>query len=236
MKMSSDHDRTEGALPQMPKFGMRWYQYNPAYHMAATLKASAQEKADYYDALNMALIMGTRGNNPEADRMLDNADHVSSVRSKVARDRHETERKGANAMQLQSKSNALPTDRPDLPTGPDLKTDQIRSDREQPRVGNLGFQIGKIMEAGNGQDRYERIAALGHGELADFAANFCGEAGKPQTIAKFKSIMNIIGPEAFRSELTSFCGDIDAGEEPRNRGAALTSRLNKLADAKRSKA
>ena len=236
MSKDASSEGSDAGFQQMPKFGMRWYQYNPAYHMAATLKASVQEKADYFDSLNSALIMGTRGINPEADKMLDNADHVSGIRSKVAKERHDRERKGANAVQLQSKSNALPTDRPDLPTGPDLKTDQIRSDREQPRVGNLGFQIGKIMEAGNGQDRYERIAALGHGELADFAANFCGEAGKPQTIAKFKSIMNIIGPEAFRSELTSFCGDIDAGEEPRNRGAALTSRLNKLADAKRSKA
>jgi hypothetical protein len=47
MKKPSGHGGTEGVTPSLPKFGMRWFQYNPAYHMAATLKASAQEKADY---------------------------------------------------------------------------------------------------------------------------------------------------------------------------------------------
>lgn len=103
----------------MPKFGMRWFQYNPAFHLAATMKMSADEKAAHYDALNTALIMETRGISPEADRMLDNADRVSKVRRDAAKKRWEEGGENANAMQMQSKSNALPTYRPtDLPNRP----------------------------------------------------------------------------------------------------------------------
>ena len=103
----------------MPKFGMRWFQYNPAFHLAATMKMSAEEKAAHYDALNTALIMETRGISPEADRMLDNADRVSKVRRDAAKKRWEDGGENANAMQMQSKSNALPTYLPtDLPNRP----------------------------------------------------------------------------------------------------------------------
>ena len=235
MSKDTSSEGPDAGFPQMPKFGMRWYQYNPAYHMAATLKASAQEKADYFDTLNSALIMGTRGINPEADKMLDNADHISGIRSKVAKDRHDRERTDANAQQLQSKSNALPTDLPNRPTEPDLKPEP-KPKPEQPRDGNLGFPIGKALGAQNSQDRYERIANLRQDELADYAADFCGETKQPRTVAAFKRVLNIIGPEAFRSELAAFAGEVAAGEEPRNRGAAFMARLKTAVEARRQRA
>ena len=233
MSKDTSSEGPDAGFPQMPKFGMRWFQYNPAYHMAATLKASAQEKADYFDSLNSSLIMGTRGINPEADKMLDNADHVSGIRSKVAKDRHDRERKGANAVQLQNKSNALPTDLPNRPTEPDLKPEP-KPKPERPRVGNLGFQIGKIIGGGSG-DKYEQIAALvTEDEIANYIAAFCGN-DRLAVIRRTKSSFAIIGKEAVRSELVDYVGSITAGEEAKNRVAVWFSRLTKLEDAKKAK-
>ena len=214
----------------MPRFGMRWYQYNPAYHIAATLKATAQEKADYFDSLNSALIMGTRGVNPEADRMLDNADHVSGIRSKVAKDRHDKEKKNANAVQMQSKSNALPnrpTDRPtDLLPEPKKGTaPESVSDRDS---------VFKSLGIGNsrGGDLKETIAGLSHDALPQWAVKYCQEADPNQAIRAYKKAIRIIGPEAFRKELDLFVAEVEAGEEPDSRGRAFMARIQALVKAK----
>lgn len=237
MSKDTSSEGPDAGFPQMPKFGMRWYQYNPAYHMAKTLKASAQEKADYFDTLNSALIMGTRGINPEADRMLDNADHVSGIRSKVAKDRHDRERKDANAVQLQSKSNALPTDLPTRPTEPDLSTEPKPKPKEseQSRVGNLGLSIGKIIGGGGG-DKYERIQSLvTDDQLVNFAADFCEEQDPNSAIRRYKAAISRIGKEAFRSELSSFVGAIEGGDKCDSRARMFNSRLTKLEEAKKAK-
>lgn len=88
------------------------------------------------------------------------------------------------------------------------------------------------MESGSSQTSYEYIAALRHDELADYAAEYCHESKEPRTIAAFKKVMNIIGPEAFRSELATFVGECTAGEEPRSRGAAFMARLKSTEEAR----
>ena len=119
---------------------------------------------------------------------------------------------------------------------PEGMSTEPRKEQEQPRIGNLGFSIGKIIGGGNGQDRYERIANLRQDELADYAADFCGEAKQPRTVAAFKRFLNIIGPEAFRSKLVAFVGEVAAGEEPRNRGAAFMARLKTAVEARKQRA
>lgn len=234
MNKSSDKDKPDPSTLQMPKFGMRWYQYNPAYHMAATLKASAQAKADYYDTLNQALILGTRGLNPEADKMLDNADHVSNVRRRVALNHHAHVRNDTNAMHLQSKSSALPTDQPIRPTEPELSPEPRPKEPEQLQDSRLGVSTGYILGSGKG-DKYEQIASLSHEDLPGYAAEFCTEADPNRAVTAYKRIIRIIGPEAFRAELTSFVGDCGADREPKSRGAAFMARLKRLVAAKLTK-
>ena len=223
MKKSTGHDGPDGALSQMPKFGMRWYQYNPAFHLAATLKMSAEEKANYYDTLNTALVMERRGLNPEADKMMDNADHVSEVRRKAAERSWESRRDDANAKQMQNICNALPTDLPNRPTEPDLSTEPRPKPKEpeQSRVGNLGFSIGKII-GGCGVDKYEKIMGLvGEDAIANFTADFCADTDRPRAIGGYKKAMRLIGTEGFKSELCRFLGAVDAGEDPPNRGGTF---------------
>ena len=210
----------------MPRFGMRWYQYNPAFHLAATLKMSADEKAAYYDALNTALIMGTRGICPEADRMLDNADRVSEGRRGAANKRWG---ENANAMQMHSNSNALPnrpTDRPTdlLPEPKKVKAPESVSVRES---------VYKSLGIGNSRGGLkEKIACLSHEALPQWAAEYCHEADPNQAIRAHKKAIRTIGPEAFRSELDSFVAEVEAGEEPDSRGRAFMARIQALVKAK----
>jgi hypothetical protein len=210
----------------MPRFGMRWYQYDPAFHLAVTLKMSADEKAAYYDALNTALILKTRGICPEADRMLDNADRVSEGRRGAANKRWGIK---ANAMQMHSNSNALPnrpTDRPTdlLPEPKKVKAPESVSVRESV-YKSLGIGISR-------GDLKEQIAGLTHEVLPQWTADFCQEADPVQAVFAYKKAIRKIGSEAFRSELGSFAAEVQAGEEPDSRGKAFMARIQALAKAK----
>ena len=87
---------------------------------------------------------------------------------------------------------------------------------------------------GSGQgDKYEKIASLQHDTLPGYAANFCKETDPNRAIAAYKKIIGIIGPEAFRTELSAFVGECMAGEEPKSRGAAFMARLKHQEAAKK---
>ena len=221
--------KPEPSASPMPKFGMRWFSYNPAYHLAATLKMSAEEKASYYDTLNTALVMERRGLNPEADKMMDNAYHVSEVRRKAAERSWEARREDANAKQMQSKSNALPTDLPNRPTEPDIKPEPKR----EPAPESIRESVFKSLGIGNSRgDLKETIAGLSHEALPQWAANYCHEADPVQAVFVFKKAIRAIGPELFRRELDSFVAEVEAGEEPKTRGRAFNARIQDLVKAK----
>jgi hypothetical protein len=213
----------------MPPFGMRWYQYNPAFHLAATLKMSAEEKAAHYDALNTALIMGTRGISLEADRMLDNADRISKVRKDAAFKSWEARGGDANAKQLQSKSNALPNRPTDRPTDrlPEPKKGTV------PESVSVRESVYKSLGIGNSRGGLkEKIAGLSHEALSQWATAYCQEADPNQAIRAHKKAIRTIGPEAFRRELDSFVAEVEAGEEPDSRGRAFMARIRALVKAK----
>lgn len=196
----------------MPKFGMRWFQYNPAFHLAATMKMSAEEKAAHYDALNTALIMETRGISPEADRMLDNADRVSKVRRDAAKKRWEEGGENANAMQMQSKSNALPTYLPtDLPNRPTK-----RKKREAACAATLShdgteipsLEVFRSFGAKHGMDPVKVEKCFRHYEASDWRDT----QGQPvrNWKAKLSSWMNrpeLEATEAKRAETKSTASD-----------------------------
>lgn len=87
-------------------------------------------------------------------------------------------------------------------------------------------------EAGLGTgDKYEKIRSIPQADLAQWAVNFCGD--KLDWVRVYKSYISVIGPEAFRSILEQFVGEVYSGEDCRNRGAALVARVKRAVDDKR---
>ena len=212
-----------------------WYVLESGPYNQALVGLSRDEIAAWAVSLGKALARQERGVNSFADDLMDERDRYLSERRTTGKMGGRPPKKGHPRVTF-SKERSPQGDGGAVPyrteTEPDLKPEPKPKDPEQPRVGNLGFQIGKIMGTGNSQDRYERIASLRHDDLADYAADFCGEGKNPRTVAAFKKIIGIIGPEAFRSELSAFVGECAAGEEPNNRGAAFNARLKRLVEAK----
>jgi hypothetical protein len=80
-------------------------------------------------------------------------------------------------------------------------------------------------------DKYEKIRSIPQADLAQWAVNFCGD--KLDWVRVYKSYISVIGPEAFRSILEQFVGEVYSGEDCRNRGAALVARVKRAVDDKR---
>lgn len=83
-------------------------------------------------------------------------------------------------------------------------------------------------------DKYEQIQSIPQADLADWAVSYCGDALEWTRV--YKEYIQKIGPEAFRSILAQFVGEIDAGEGCRNRGSALVAKLKDAVAAKSRKA
>lgn len=209
-----------------------WYVLESGPYNQALVGLSRDEIAEWAVSLGRALAKQVRGINAFADDLMDERDRYLEERRETGKMGGRPPKKGHPRVTLGSPGGdggAVPYR---TETEPDLKPEPKPKKPEQPRVGNNGLGIGKIIGGENSQDRYERIASLRHDELADYAADFCGEPGQPRTVAAFKRLIGIIGPEAFRSELDVFAEEVAAGEEPRNRGAAFMARLKKAVEAK----
>jgi|GEM_PF-5855532 hypothetical protein len=231
------------------QLGMRWYRYNPAYHLAFTAKMKAEEKAEYFDTLNQVLILEERGVNPEADRMIDNSHSISAIKKKTADDawrlrkeREQKEReKNANAMQPQCGCNAdaMPY-RPTEPTRPTIKPEiePKKPDQSRNRDLKFGMETGDIIGAGSGADKYGRILAVPQNRLAEFAAQKLRDADQTRAVFAYKKAIGVIGPEAFRSLLEQFIGDIAVGDckTVNKLGAVFVqNRLKPAVEAKRNR-
>ena len=68
-------------------------------------------------------------------------------------------------------------------------------------------------------------------ELAQWAAEFCGD--EPSWIRAYNAYIAQIGPEAFRSILAQFVGEVGAGEDGKRRGAVLVAKVKKAIAEKR---
>lgn len=213
-----------------------WYVLESGPYNQALVGLSREEIAEWAVSLGRALAKQLRGINAFADDLMDERDRYLEERRETGKMGGRPPSKGHPRVTLGSPKGdggAVPYR---TETEPDLKPEPKPKEAEQPRVGKIGGSIGKLLETANSQDRYERIANLRQDELADYAANFCGEAKQPRTVAAFKRVLNLIGPEAFRSELTTFAGEVAAGEEPRNRGAAFMARLKTAVETKKQQA
>lgn len=74
-------------------------------------------------------------------------------------------------------------------------------------------------------DPYGYLAAVPHQRLPDFAAWFCHEPGNAEARKRYGAFCKAKGWLRFRGLLESFIGECKSGEDPDNRGAALTRRV-----------
>lgn len=75
------------------------------------------------------------------------------------------------------------------------------------------------------EDPYGYIATIPNMSLPDFAAWFCCEPDNDKAKRRYGAFCKERGSARFRSLLVSFVGEVNAGEEPDNRGAAFTRRV-----------
>lgn len=123
--------------------------------------------------------------------------------------------------------------RPEPPYEAELQAQlQARLERKD-RIGEdrIGF---KSVQTGVGSDKYEAIQSIPQAGLAQWAAEYCGD--DQSWVRFYKSAIYKIGPEAFRSILSQFVGEIGAGEGCRNRGSALVAKLKDAVAEKSKKA
>ena len=78
-----------------------------------------------------------------------------------------------------------------------------------------------------GIDRYEDCHDLSR-DPVELAVAFCLEDDPKKARRSYRRQFTRIGEYAFRQELARFWGEVNAGEEPRNRGAAFTARLKTI--------
>ena len=74
-------------------------------------------------------------------------------------------------------------------------------------------------------DLLASVLAIPQAKLAEWAAKFCGD--KPEWIRVYNVYIAKIGPEAFRSILSQFVGEVDSGEDGLRRGAVLVAKVKK---------
>jgi len=93
------------------------------------------------------------------------------------------------------------------------------------RIGldRIGFKSDGV--SGVGSDKYEAIQDIPQSNLAQWAAEYCGD--ELSWVRFYKAYIAKIGPEAFRAILAQFVGEIGAGEGCRNRGSAFVAKLKK---------
>jgi len=207
-----------------------WYVLESGPYNQALVGLSREEISDWAISLGRALAKQLRGINPFADDLMDERDRYLKERRETGKLGGRPPSKGHPKVTLGSPvghGGAVPNR---TETEPDLETEPRPKEQERSWVKNNGIQIGKVISGG---DKYEDITNLSHEALPKYAATFCNEEDPNRAIRYYKKVViPIIGPEAFRTELQFFVGEISAGEEPRNRGAAFMARLKTAVDIK----
>ena len=215
-----------------------WFVLEAGTYNQALVGLSRNEIADWAISLGKALARQERGINPLADDLMDE------------RERYLAERRRTGGMGGRPHLKGHPPVTPRSPEGdggavpnrtdtvPNLKPETDPKKPEQPRDLKLGIETGKILGAGSGADKYERIQAVPQDRLAEFAARELRDADSTRAVFAYKRAIGTIGPEAFRSLIAQFMGELAAGEcETVNKlGALFTSKFLKPAiEAKRKR-
>jgi len=220
-----------------------WYVLEAGPYNQALVGLSRDEIADWAISLGRALARQERGINTFADDLMDERERYLETRRETGKMGGRPPKKGHPGVTLGSphgNGGAVPNRTETVPnptephrteTEPDIKPEPKPKEPEPPRDGRVGVHIGEVLGAGNG-DKYETIANLTHDELPDYAARFCQEADPNRAISAYKRMIGLVGPEAFRREMSSFAGEVTSGEEPESRGAAFMARLKRLVSGK----
>lgn len=198
-----------------------WFVLEAGLYNQALVGLTRDEIANFAISLGRALARQERGVNPFADDLMDERDRYLETRRVTGKMGGRPRKKGHPKVTLGSPhgdGEAVPNR---TETVPDHSTEPRPKEPEQPRVGNLGFSIGKII-GGSGVDKYEEIMGLvGEDAIANFTANYCADTDRSRAIGGYKKAMRLIGTEGFKSELCRFRGAVDAGEDPPNRGGTF---------------
>lgn len=219
--------------PSTPNHGREkgiWYVLEAGPYNQALVGLSREEIAAWAISLGKALALQKRGINAFADELMDERDRYLAERRKTGRMGCRAPKKGhpgVTSGSPQGDGEALPNR---TETGPNQSTEPRSPPSRSaiPNGNNFGF--GKV-------DKYTKFDALVTDDLlVNFATEFCRDADRTRAIFGYKAVISKIGKEAFKSELIAFFGEVEAGEEPRNRGAAFMARLKRLVAAKKGAA
>ncbi len=239
-------DRKEGAIPQGAETSRAvWFKYYPARWAALAMREPDNTKlGEKMRRIILALCEQERGADAFADVVMQSTAEAMQAASDHARKAAKARWSKPNK---ECPSNARASDR----GGESCPSNAKRRDLEDEKRGDISTEpkkgtapesasvresVNKSLGIGNSRgDLKGTIACLSHDELPQWAADYCQEADPNYAIRTHKKMIRTIGPEAFRSELDSFVGDVEAGEEPQIRGRAFTARLNALVNAKGEK-
>lgn len=108
------------------------------------------------------------------------------------------------------------------------KPDHTRPQQNKPNVPSGHSSVrNAVGRSPVGVDSYDDIWNP-ESNPVDLALHVCDEGNPRMAAAGFIREIRRIGDTAFRSELAVFWSELNAGENPRNRGAAFSARLKRL--------
>ena len=204
----------------------------PAKVLAQVVEMTVEDRGRIFLKLLTDLIGGVPSGNPIADPMIEEAQaYYAKQRESASKGGRRTQAKRRNSTSADSSgassgaSSGVQANKPKgiQPKGiqENVSTEMKPKGAEQPRLGNLGSSIEKILSGGGG-DKYEKIMGLvGEDAIANFTADFCEDADRSRAIGGYKRAMRVIGPEEFKSVLCKFYGSVSAGEDVPNRGGTF---------------
>lgn len=219
----------------------------PAKVLAAIVDKTPEERGEMFLKLLKDLIGGIPIGDPIADSMIIEAQTYYGKKRfsggeggrATQRKRRENERI-AQALLERNLSDAQ-ANKPNVIQPKEIHNPETEPRKpEQPRDRDLklGMETGEIIGAGSGADKYERIRAVPQDRLAEFAAQELRDADQTRAVFAYKKAIGVIGPEAFRSLLEQFIGDIAVGDckTVNKLGAVFVqNRLKPAVEAKRNR-
>ena len=99
------------------------------------------------------------------------------------------------------------------------------TEEKRERVGSVEIDLQ------NGSEDVKRNLADPRVNPVNLALALTGETNNDRARGFLAKVRKSVGEVSFRQELVAFASEIAAGEEPANRGSALTSRMSKLMEA-----
>jgi len=171
----------------------------------------------------IGVTSGESGHDPLADRAL-----------REALERMEHGRKGAAGRWGRDKSDSMPEQCPSNARAMLIETETENRKVLNPKPKKKDVSISgdkSSLESEQPEQSLGKEAAYTDPEPCRLAAKICREEHQPKTLNTFKKRLREIGDKAFRDGLHIFLSEIEAGEEPVNRGAALNRRLSKISEA-----